>query len=173
MLVKVYFSNSYNISGQLYFKRYLLPIFSHLRIVICTYLNVDRVGWLVVLGFYATLTAKVISWRSVTHMCFLAFSQVFAQLFFPKPLTTFLIFAELRGENTPESKFFSTGDQTHSHQVISPTRSPLSHPGWTDNVGKSFNPLQDYRILAVSKFKAFEHTNISVWLKSCNFSLLE
>ena len=29
---------------------------------------------LVVLGFNATLTAKVISWRSVRHMCFLAFS---------------------------------------------------------------------------------------------------
>ena len=33
------------------------------------------VGWLVVLGFKATLTAKVISWRSLTHMCFLAFSH--------------------------------------------------------------------------------------------------
>ena len=32
-------------------------------------------NWLVVLGFNATLTAKVISWRSVTHMCFLAFSH--------------------------------------------------------------------------------------------------
>ena len=32
-------------------------------------------GWLVVLGFNATLTAKVISWWSVTHMCFLAFSH--------------------------------------------------------------------------------------------------
>ena len=32
-------------------------------------------GWLVVLEFNATLTAKVISWRSVTHMCFLAFSH--------------------------------------------------------------------------------------------------
>ena len=30
---------------------------------------------LVVLEFNATLTAKVISWRSVTHMCFLAFSH--------------------------------------------------------------------------------------------------
>ena len=30
---------------------------------------------LVVLGFNATLTAKVISWRSVTHICFLAFSH--------------------------------------------------------------------------------------------------
>ena len=26
------------------------------------------VGWLVVLGFYATLTGKVISWQSVTHI---------------------------------------------------------------------------------------------------------
>ena len=32
-------------------------------------------GWLVVLGFYATLTAYVISWWSVTHTCFLAFSH--------------------------------------------------------------------------------------------------
>ena len=31
--------------------------------------------WLVVLGLNATLTAKVISWRSVTHMCFLALSH--------------------------------------------------------------------------------------------------
>ena len=34
-----------------------------------------KVGWLVVLGFHATKTAKVISWRSVTYMCFLAFSH--------------------------------------------------------------------------------------------------
>ena len=33
------------------------------------------VGLLVVLGFNATLTAKVTPWRSVTHMCFLAFSH--------------------------------------------------------------------------------------------------
>ena len=33
------------------------------------------VGWLVVSGFNAILTAKVISWGSVTHMCFLAFSH--------------------------------------------------------------------------------------------------
>ena len=40
-------------------------------------LNLPRieVGWLVVLEFNATLTAKVISWRSVPHMCFLAFSH--------------------------------------------------------------------------------------------------
>ena len=37
--------------------------------------------------------------------------------------------AEVRGENTPERKFASTGDRIHKHQVMSPTRSPLSHPG--------------------------------------------
>ena len=34
----------------------------------------SEVGWLYQ-GFNATLTAKVVSWRSVTHMCFLAFSH--------------------------------------------------------------------------------------------------
>ena len=38
--------------------------------------------------------------------------------------------AEVRGKNTPKRKVASTGDQTHNHQVMSPTRSPLSHPGW-------------------------------------------
>ena len=49
------------------------------------------VGWLVVLGFNATLTAKVISWRSVTHYVFPGFlTPVLTQLFFPKPPTTIL-----------------------------------------------------------------------------------
>ena len=86
---------------------------------------------LVVLGFNATLTAMVISWRSVTHMCFLAFSHQYLhnfsfqshRLLFPHAS------AEVRGENTPERKVASTGDRTHNHQVMSPTRSPLSHPG--------------------------------------------
>ena len=38
-------------------------------------------GRLVVLGFNATLTAKVVSWRSVTHMCFLAFSHQYKHNF--------------------------------------------------------------------------------------------
>ena len=33
--------------------------------------------------------------------------------------------AEVRGENTPERNFASIGSQTHNHQVMSPTRSPL------------------------------------------------
>ena len=37
--------------------------------------------------------------------------------------------AEVRGEITPERKFASTEDRIHNHQVMSPTRSPVSHPG--------------------------------------------
>ena len=33
---------------------------------------------------------------------------------------------EMRGKYTPDRKFTSTGSQTHNHQVISPTRSPLN-----------------------------------------------
>ena len=66
---------------------------------------------LVVLRFN-TLTAKVISWWSVRHICFLLFSHASA---------------EVRGGNMLERKFPSTGDRTHN-QVMSPTRSPLSHP---------------------------------------------
>ena len=70
-------------------------------------------SWLVGLGFNATLTVKVISWWSVTHMCFLVFSHASA---------------ELRGKNTPKRKVASTGDQIHNHQVMRQTRSPVSHP---------------------------------------------
>ena len=91
-----------------------------------------HVGWLVVLGFNATVTAKVISWRLVTHTCFLAFSHQSLLIFSFQGHR--LLFshapAEVRGENTPKRKFSSTGDRTHNHQVIhvSLTRSPLSHP---------------------------------------------
>ena len=90
-------------------------------------------SWLVVLGFNSTLTAKVISWQSVTHMCFLAFSHQYLHHFsFQTHRLLFShAFAEVRGENTPERKVASTGDRTHNHQVMNPTRSPLSHPGGT------------------------------------------
>ena len=42
------------------------------------------------MGFNATLTAKVISWRSVTRMFPRSLTPVLTQLFFPKPPTTFL-----------------------------------------------------------------------------------
>ena len=47
-------------------------------------------GCLVVLGFKATLTAKVMSWWSVTHMFPDFLTPVLRQLFFPKPPTPFL-----------------------------------------------------------------------------------
>ena len=37
--------------------------------------------------------------------------------------------ADVRGENTPGRKLASTEKRTHNHQVMSPTRSPLSYPG--------------------------------------------
>ena len=48
--------------------------------------------------------------------------------------------AEVRGENTPERKVASTWDRTHNHQVMSPTRSPLSHPGGYFNKRLSIFP---------------------------------
>ena len=92
---------------------------------ILSLMSVCLIGWLVVFGFYATLTAKVISWQSVTNMCFLAFSHNFS--FQSHRLLFSHAFAEVRGENTPERKFASTGDRAHNHQVMSLT--PLSHPG--------------------------------------------
>ena len=53
-------------------------------------LPLSHVGWLVVLGFNATLTARVISWQSVMHMFPGFLTTVLTQLFFPKPPTTFL-----------------------------------------------------------------------------------
>ena len=51
-----------------------------------------------VIGWLVGCTAKVISWRSVTHICFLV---VLTQLFFPKPPTTFLT-CFCRGERRKE-----------------------------------------------------------------------
>ena len=84
---------------------------------------------LVVLGFNATLTTKVISWRSVTHMCFLPFSHQYHHNFSFQSHQLLFSYAsaEVRGKNKLERKFASTGDQTHNHQVMSLTRSPLSH----------------------------------------------
>ena len=84
--------------------------------------------WLNVLRFNITLTANVILWWPVTRTCSLAFphqcqhsfSVQSHQLLFPHAS------AEVRGENTPERKFVSTGYQTHNHQVMSLTHSPLS-----------------------------------------------
>ena len=57
--------------------------------------------------------------------------------------------AEVKGENTPEQMFASTGSLTHHHQVMSPTHSPLSHPGGA-------------LILDRTKLKAFADNKIHV-----------
>ena len=81
-------------------------------------------------GFNATLTAKVISWRSVTQYVFPGFlTPVLTQLSFQSHLLLFShASAEVRGENTPKRKFASTVSRTHKHWVTSPIHSPLSHP---------------------------------------------
>ena len=115
--------------------------------------------WLVVLGFNATLTAKVISWRSVTHMCFLAFSHTSTNTTFLSKSHRLLFSnasAELRGENTPERKFASTGDRTHNHQVMSPTRSPLSHPDGYDTNTKLFSIFFIYFLFHHLSFRKTE-----------------
>ena len=75
------------------------------------------IGWLVVLGFNATLAAKVISWRMVTYMCFLAFShQYYHNFSFQSHRLLFShASAEVRGENSPERKVASNGDRTYNH----------------------------------------------------------
>ena len=92
---------------------------------------VGNVDLLIVLGFNSTFTAKVISWRSVTHVCFLVLSQQYKHNFLSRSHR--LLFshasAEVRGENTLERKFASISYRTHNHQVMSQTRSPLSHRG--------------------------------------------
>ena len=108
------------------------------------------IGWLVVLGFNAHLTAKVISWRSETHMCFLAFSHQYKYTFsFQSHRLLFShASAEVRGENTPEGKF--TGDRTHNHHVISLASSPPSHSGVSQNMqpGSVFTNSSIDRLMA-------------------------
>ena len=62
-------------------------------------------------------------------------TPVLTQFFFSKSPTTFLTcFCRGERQNSPERKSASSGDRTHNHQVISPTRPPLSHPGGAFNI---------------------------------------
>ena len=57
-------------------------------------------------------------------------TPVLTQLFFQSHRSLFsYASAKVRGGNTSERKFASTGSRTHNRQVMSPTPSPLSHPG--------------------------------------------
>ena len=88
--------------------------------------------YLVVFWFKATLTAKVIPWRSVMHMFPGFLTPVQTQLSFQCHRLSVLFShasAEVRGENMPERKFDTTGCPTRNHEVMNSTQSPLSHPG--------------------------------------------
>ena len=57
-------------------------------------------------------------------------TPVLTQFSFQSPLLLFSrAAAEVRGESTPEGNLASNGSRTHNHQVMSSTRSPLSHSG--------------------------------------------
>ena len=88
----------------------------------------EKVGCI---GFNATLTAEVITWQLVT-ICVSRLSHTCTNTtFFSKATDYFshMLLQRLRGENTRERKVASTWDLTRNHQVMSPTCSPLSHPG--------------------------------------------
>ena len=100
--------SSFSFSFLQYFqnKRHLSQ--GHLQSALC---DEHEIMWLVGLfGFNATLTAKII-WLSVTHMCFLAFSHQYSHNFSFKSHQ--LLFshapAEVRGKNTSERKFATSG----------------------------------------------------------------
>ena len=84
--------------------------------------------WLVVLGFNATLTAKVISWQSVTHVFPVFLTPVLTQFFFPKPLTTFLTCfcrAERRKYARKKSRFNrGSNSQPQGHESDMLTNEP-------------------------------------------------
>ena len=70
--------------------------------------------------------------------------------------------AEVRGKNTLERKVASTGDQTHNHQVMSLTRSPLSHPGgalwlYISQLLTRLFPIIQLRIMAFNCTFSFSH----------------
>ena len=76
-------------------------------------------------------------------------------------------FAEVRGKNTPERKVASTGDRTHNHQVMSPTRSPLSHPGGAP----CFVPCQFVQTAQTEMIQCFQP---KPWfLRICSTDLLQ
>ena len=95
---------------------------------------VGEYGWLVVLGLNATLTAKVISWRSVKHMCFLPFShQYYHNYSFQSHRLLFShASAELRGEKIAGKKSrlnWGSNSQSPGHESDTLTTEP-SGRGW-------------------------------------------
>ena len=70
--------------------------------------------------------------------------------------------AEVRGENTQEKNFDSTGSRTHNHQVMSPTRSPLRHPGGAPSSGRWWRFPHSYNVFKHFKDKFFHLKSQSI-----------
>ena len=68
--------------------------------------------------------------------------------------------AEVRGENTSERKFASYRYQTHNHKVMSPTRSPLSHPGAAEAGGRANDGV---RHGSIDTAFTTENYNFTMW----------
>ena len=98
----------------------------------------------------------------MTHMCFLDFSHQYQHNFsFQSHRLLFShASAEVRGENTPERKVASTRDQTHNHQVMSPTRSPLSHPGRATSRREDNSTTNDSMVMKIQHAQLHMYINI-------------
>ena len=106
-------------------------IFSTLQFSACPMTVVQNYSLSCYLSYMAAVSALIYAFPEI-------FSPVIRTMLFPvltrisfqsHSLLFSHVSAELRGENTPERNFASTGSRTHNHQVMSPTRSPLSHTG--------------------------------------------
>ena len=83
---------------------------------------------LIVLGFDAPLTAKVMA--ASDARLFPGFPiPVLTQLSFQSHRLPFSLASKVRSKNTSERKVASTGYRTHNHQFMSQTCSPLNHLG--------------------------------------------
>ena len=93
------------------------------------------------------LTAKFISWWSVTHMCFLAFSHQHLHY----PLTTSLqCSAEVRGKNMPDGNFASTSSPGlyQARFILERALAPLAHISYkwrTENLTKGLTRRTNFQ----------------------------
>ena len=88
-------------------------------------------------------------------------TPVLTQLSFQSHRLLFLrASVEMKGKNTPERKFASTGYRTHNYQNMSHTLSPQSHPG-QDNVYSADSHNQKYfRIGNTGKHLKMDHLRV-------------
>ena len=146
-------------------------------------LSLSRISSLVALGFNDGLT-PLLQLRSyhdgLWGTCVLAFSHQYYHNFSFQShwLLSSNAFAEVRGENMPERKIASNGDQTHNHQVMSLTLT--TEPPWqgfpkqvlvfTRLQFKSFeNTVGKGEIASNKQFILFPQRFLPVWVTFCQF----